>query len=62
MPKRTTTKKPSRVERIMAAQQRVTLAQEWLSKLPPTDDRFIDALNEYRDAIEARNLAEKRKS
>ena len=45
--------KPSRVT--LAAHERVKLAADQLSQLSSLDPRFADALNEYRDALDARD-------
>jgi hypothetical protein len=47
--------KPSRVT--LAAHERVKLAADQLSQLSSLDPRFADALNEYRDALDARDAA-----
>jgi hypothetical protein len=49
--------KPSRGTLILAALERVELAANQLSQLSPLDPRFADALNEYRDALDARDAA-----
>jgi len=49
----------TRVTRILEAQARVELASAQLTTLAPTDERFADALNEYRDALDERSIVEK---
>jgi hypothetical protein len=49
--------KPSRVTLILAAHERVKLAADQLSQLSSLDPRFADAINEYRDALDARDAA-----
>jgi hypothetical protein len=49
--------KPSRGTLILAAHERVRLAANRLSQLSSLDPRFADALNEYRDALDARDAA-----
>lgn len=50
--------KQSRVERILRARERVTVAREQLDKLDALDPRFAGALNEYSDALDERGATE----
>ena len=52
------TKPPTRVTRILQAQERVALAHALLLSLPVVDPRFPDAVNDYTDACIARLAAE----
>jgi hypothetical protein len=42
---------------MLASHERVKLAADQLSQLSSLDPRFADALNEYRDALDARDAA-----
>jgi hypothetical protein len=51
-------KRPTRVTRILQAQERAAVAHALLLSLPVTDPRFPDAVNDYTDACIARLAVE----
>jgi hypothetical protein len=52
-------KQPSRVQRILRAQQRVTRALEHLVWVTPLDAAFPEVMNEYRAALDERAATER---
>lgn len=51
-------RRPTRSAILVLARQRVELAREQLAQVHHLDPRFIDAINEFSDAIEARKAVE----
>jgi hypothetical protein len=49
----------TRIDRILQSHARVKLAADQLHQLAFTDERFADAVNEYRDALDHRSIVEK---
>jgi hypothetical protein len=52
------TRRSSRVAAILAAQQRVAQARAQLDQVHHLHPRFVEAFNEYSDAIEVRRQLE----